>query len=662
MATKKKLLQAAAGSAGGGAGLNVEEVFSTYLWDGTGGFGERTIANGIDLSGEGGFVWVKDRENSQSHGWYDTERGATKYLQSNTTDAEATVSLGVTSFKTNGFGVDYSHNNAEYASWTFRKAPKFFDVVTWTGDGTAGRTISHNLNSSVGTIFVKRTDGLDEWKTLHRNDGSQWKTGVLNSTTSFDNATAHLFGNGSSFVAPTSTEFTVTGNLNGNTDTFVAYLFAHNDGDGDFGPDADQDVIKCGSYTGNDGEQTIDLGFEAQWVMIKNATNTSNWAIFDVMRDFTNSTSVSGPDSKVLYPNLSNAETGVARIFPTANGFGFVAEAGGTVNAISNTYVYVAIRRPMAVPTDATKVFNVHDQVNEPSTSPLYLGNTDVIDMVMSRNRYKAGGFNLLSDRLRGSTKVLYTNNDSAESTGITYIEYDHNTNNYIPAGGYGNNSGGTSEDSVFWQWKRAPNFFDVVAYTGNGTLGRTVSHNLGVAPEMMWIKVRSEAEAWRVYHSGLPTPEDDFLKLNTTEAAGTTIEQWNSTAPTATEFSVSGQGRSTNDNGEHYIAYLFASLDGVSKVGSFTGNGTTINVECGFSSGARFVMTKRTDVGSDWVVWDTARGIVAGNDGYLVLNDVNEESSSYDSIDPYSSGFSLNYDGVATNILGASYIFYAIA
>jgi len=209
--------------------------------------------------------------------------------------------------------------------------------------------------------------------------------------------------------------------------------------------------------------------------------------------------------------------------------------------------------------------------------------------------------------------------------------------------------------------WKRAPNYFDVVAYTGNGTAGRTVSHNLGVAPEMMWVKGRSNSDNWSVYHKDLNVGSGQYLQLNVTQAAGTNSNQFTTTAPTSSVFSLGSDG-AVNGSSTTYIAYLFASLDGVSKVGSFTGNGTTINIDCGFSSSARFVMTKRTDAGSDWVVWDTERGIVAGNDGYLVLNDVNEENSSYDSIDTYSSGFSLNYDGVATNISGASYIFYAIA
>ena len=157
MATKKKLLQAAAGSAGG-AGLNVEDVFSTYLY--TGNDTSQTITNGIDLDGEGGMTWLKTRDDTHSHYLFDTERGAGYYLNSDTAGAQAYhATAWVTGFNSDGFDIGYSvaiNDDAnDHASWTFRKAPKFFDVVTYTGNGTAGRAISHNLGSVPGMIIIK---------------------------------------------------------------------------------------------------------------------------------------------------------------------------------------------------------------------------------------------------------------------------------------------------------------------------------------------------------------------------------------------------------------------------------------------------------------------------------------------------------------------------
>jgi hypothetical protein len=117
------------------------------------------------------------------------------------------------------------------------------------------------------------------------------------------------------------------------------------------------------------------------------------------------------------------------------------------------------------------------------------------------------------------------------------------------------------------------------------------------------------------------------------------------------------------NASGDTYIAYLFATCPGVSKVGSYTGTGTTLSVDCGFTNGARFVLVKRTDSTGDWYVWDTARGIVSGNDPYLLLNSTAAEVTSTDYIDPLSSGFQISSTAPdAINANGGSFIFLAIA
>ena len=107
----------------------------------------------------------------------------------------------------------------------------------------------------------------------------------------------------------------------------------------------------------------------------------------------------------------------------------------------------------------------------------------------------------------------------------------------------------------------------------------------------------------------------------------------------------------------------LFATLAGISKVGSYTGNGGTQNIECGFAAGARFVLIKRTDSTGDWYVWDTARGIVTGNDGRISLNSATAEVTTDDSVDPYSPGFTVNQLAATNiNVTSATYIYLAVA
>jgi len=117
------------------------------------------------------------------------------------------------------------------------------------------------------------------------------------------------------------------------------------------------------------------------------------------------------------------------------------------------------------------------------------------------------------------------------------------------------------------------------------------------------------------------------------------------------------------NGSGKTYIAYLFATLAGNSKVGSYTGNGSSQTINCGFSAGARFILIKRTNAAGDWYVWDSVRGIVAGNDPHLSLNTTAAQVTNDDSIDPANAGFIVNQVSATNiNVSSATYVFYAIA
>ena len=643
MANWKKLAQGAAGAAGG-AGLNVEEVFSTYLYDGNGS--TQTITNGIDLSTEGGMVWIKNRNDTAASTIHDTERGATYRLIPSLTNAEFADTDEVTSFNSDGFTVgadgQTGFSGRTYASWTFRKAPKFFDVVTYTGNGT-NRTINHNLGSTPGMIIIKCTSGAFSWAVWHRGINTDSRQYLwLNSTNAV--ASRADYWNTSD---PTDSAFPLgtNGTVNSNGQTYVAYLFAHNDGDGEFGPNADQDIIKCGSFSTDSGSQaTIDLGFEPSWVMYKKTNSTGQWYIEDTMRGLPAPTQA----GNTLIANLSNAE-GAGNGAIHINASGFETKAAPNNLGASNDFIYIAIRRgPMAVPESATDVFAV-DQGDTTSNPNFYAGFP--VDLGIWKDVSGAASWRLSSRLIQG--KFLATDNTNAEASNSAYT-FDHQ-DAWI--------SSTMSTDYYSWMWRRSPNYFDVVAYTGNGTAGRTVSHNLGVAPELFAVKRRDTTGNWNVYfNTGNPSVNNGLglLRFNTYDGDlnGTTF--WNNTHPTDSVFTV-GSHSQVNASGGTYIAYLFASLDGVSKVGSYTGNGTSQTIDCGFSSGARFVLIKGNDTGYDWLVFDTERGIVSGNDARLHLNNTSAESSINDWIDPASSGFTVTSEGEVNNS-GTEYIFYAIA
>ena len=651
--TSSKIVLGAASGAAGGAGLDVDEVFSTYLYTGTSS--EQSINNGLDLSGEGGSVWIKRRDfTGANHHWFNTASGRALNIMPNQPSLQtSTSSQDFKSFNNNGFtlnatayNTNINVNNGDYVSWSFRKAPKFHDVVTYTGDGNSSRAISHNLDHEVGFIAVKRTDTSEDWVCYHRGilgstDTNAWQyTLTLNG----DNAKYHAEGaQGASWgQKPTTTHFYVDdflARMNENGASYVAYLFAHNDGDGEFGPSGDQDIIKCGSYTGNTSTRpSINLGFEPQFLMIKRTDSADNWYMLDTMRGILTG---AGNDT-YLYANTSGAEATVSEVLKvTATGFELEDDFGGW-NANSGNYIYMAIRRgPLAEPTSATDVFAIDNAGGGPPTF------TSGFPVDMSIYRDVGGSDWNLFDRLRGDAKELNTNSTNAESSNAgTYYNQDLMT-------GIGTNTG-TATDAYQWMWKRAPGYFDVVAYTGNYTDGRTITHNLGVAPEMIWVKLRDTYSAeWMVFHKDLATNHN--LQLDSTAASADYSGRIRS--PTATTFTVGNDTSVNRQSPLQYIAYLFATVAGVSKVGSVShtsGSGT--NVDCGFSNGARFIILKRYDAVSDWWVFDTVRGIAVGNDDRLILNKTNAETST-DQIDPYSAGFTID-----SNRATGDYIFYAIA
>ena len=639
MSTSNKLFQAASG--GAGESVYVDDVFSTYLYTGT---NPTTLAidNGIDFAGEGGLLWIKRRDGSRSHRLWDTERGRAVALQSDKTDANglsSTATEDLISFNSNGFtlGVNahYGSNNLgqEFCSWSFRKQAGFFDVVTYTGDGTSSRDIAHNLGSKPGFIITKRTNLAGNWTCYHQALGYEERIYLdLTNAKSTNSATW--------VQEPTATHFTV-GSENTSGSTYVAYLFAHDDQS--FGDDSDEAIIKCGSFTtDSNGDFSVNLGFEPQWLLWKRTDGSQPWYMVDVMRGFPVTAA-----PVYLQAQSSAAEFTGGGYFLTNTGFG----ASGITS--SANYIYIAIRRPMKTPEAATEVFDLSNPNTTRQANAEISSNLSYVDMFWTRFTGLTDGFDFYN-RLRGQVKLDPTST-AAEGT-QNRIKFDK-MNGVTSVVDW---TGGTSYDFIDYFFKRATGFFDVVAYKGNSTGNTAITHNLGVVPEIIITKPRNGADNWAFWHKDFT--QSQVILLQSTIALVTNSNYWGSSTPTATNFYVQTDG-ATNFSGYTYIAYLFATVAGVSKVGSYTGTGSNVDVDCGFSAGARFILIKRTDSTGDWYVWDSARGIVAGNDPYLLLNSTAAEVTSTDYIDPLSSGFTVTSSAPAgLNASGGTYIFLAIA
>jgi hypothetical protein len=643
----------------------IEDVFSTYLYTGnsTSG-GTQTITNDIDLSTKGGLVWIKGRSAASDHILTDTVRGVgasatdNNALASNLTSAQ---DLGgssydfLSAFSTTGFTVKQggtttatrgtNYDAVTYASWTFRKQAKFFDVVTWTGNNST-RQISHSLGSAPGCIIVKCTSEITNWPVYHRSLGAS--ADMRLNTTAAQDANS-MWAN----TSPTSTVFTVSGNaeVNGSGRTYVAYLFAHNAGG--FGLSGTDNVISCGSFatTATSDSPIITLGYEPQFVLIKQVSGDAgggDWGIFDNMRGV----KTGGVDA-YLRANTSSAELTTSDYVDfTATGF----IRAPNIDTGANTYIYIAIRRgPMKVPTAGTSVFSPIARAGTSAMANVLTG--FVTDAALIK--IISGGFVAeIFDRLRGANVRLYPDQTSAESTATDHLTSFATNDGYSLGASTSGEVNLSGYNYANWSFRRAPGFMDVVCDTGTGS-AHTIAHNLGAVPELMIRKKRSAADNWVVYANNDNT---DYLVLNTTAATVDDITMWNDTSPTSSVFTV-GTNDDVNQNTGRFVTYLFATVAGVSKVGSYTGSGTTKQIDCGFTGGARFVLIKRTDSTGDWYVWDSARGIVSGDDPYLLLNSTAAEVTNTDYVDTYSAGFEISSTApAALNANGGTYIFLAIA
>jgi hypothetical protein len=314
--------------AGGGAGsLTPASVFATSLYSGNAS--ARTITTGIQAD----LVWGKNRGQTFSHALVDSVRGvASGALSSDTTAAQSGSPTDISAISSTGFttastGVGaLNYSNAPIVIWSFAKAAKFFDIVTYTGNGTT-QTINHNLGVAPGFIIIKDATAPAFWPVYHKDivSGSILQ---LNTTSAVINSVPYYFGNNTTGVSPTTTGFTIgnSGAINNTGDTYIAYLFAHDP----------TGIIQCGSYTTNSSAigPAVNLGWQPQYLLLKNSTGTSSWFIYDTTRGLG-----AGADKRLL-ADLGSAEVNSGSVLTTTS-TGFTDN--GAI-AGSSTIIYMAIK------------------------------------------------------------------------------------------------------------------------------------------------------------------------------------------------------------------------------------------------------------------------------------------------------------------------------
>ena len=329
---------------------NPELYFQTKLYTGNASTQSITLDGSEDMQPD--WVWFKVRNNTDTHGVFDSVRGATKALIPDGNQAEFTQSNGLTSFDSDGFTSGDANitngSSRNYASWNWKAGTSFsndasatsvgtidssgsandtagFSIVSYTGTGSAG-TIKHGLSTAPNwIIFKNRETAGQNWIVYHSATSSTPQDDFLklNATSAVGSSTS--YGNN---TAPTTSVFSVGANDNTNksSEGQIAYCFAEKQGYSKFG---------SFSGTGNADGVFVHLGFRPAFIICKRTDSADNWMMVDNKRGSINLI------DEVIFSDLSQAEVSTNACDFLSNGF--KARTTSTwINASGGTYIYMA--------------------------------------------------------------------------------------------------------------------------------------------------------------------------------------------------------------------------------------------------------------------------------------------------------------------------------
>ncbi len=677
----QSMMQGAAGAGGDGAQW-IDEVFDIWTYKGTNANHKRTSS--VDNTKGGMIMWAPRSGGTGNRYLYDTVRGKNMslYPDDPSDDDNRSGSPDVASFDDNGYTLTGANiNSTTYTSvmWNYRKAPGFFDFFEYTGTGADNNIINHKLKALPGLIIVKRIDAAGDWVTVFPwTGGTEYAFGSDQTQFAWNNNNLPYSVSAFSNIADTNTvnvsrlqwhvgngtfDFAAA-DTNASGATYMCYIWAmgSNDGTTDaaiYGENNDQTIISCGIYQGDgSSNRLINLGWEPQLVMYRRVFGAGDdWQIYDAQRGV-----VSAEGDQRITLNSSGAESSEPQRIDFEGDGLRIKSNNGEVNDSSGRYFYMAIRRSEGIvgkPAEAgTDVFAMDTGAGS-STIPNFDSGFSV-DMAFNKHVTSNTENWFLCSRLTQGYQVFPS--DSNAQSAWSAFSFDSNV-------GW-NNASGYASLYYSWMFKRHAGF-DVATYVGNGnnTNGaNAIPHSLGKTPEMIWIKTRnggahSGNTHWTAGHKDLNGGTNAWqytLMLNEPDSQNTT-SNFGNTSPTSTHFYVGepGNGRS-NNNGANYLAMLFASVDGISKVGTYDGSSSDVTITTGFQP--RFVLIKAYNNTRGWTLMDTLRGWGAGVDNKIYLDATTAQTNAWNYGAPTSTGFTVSHSQYDINYNGWKYIYYAHA
>jgi hypothetical protein len=682
----------------GGAELNkTGNNYVTYCFSEIAGYSKFGSYTGTGASGnvvttgfKPAFVMIKNTSSTGEWMMFDATRSAagkiTNELYANTSDADATVLRGT--FDSNGFTIDSTSAslNTSSATYIYMAFADTRDLAFWrdqSGNGNDWQPTNLNYQD---TVFDSPTNN---YCTLNPLD----KDGHTNSEGNLKVSGNVIYGHEKSTFAVTSGKWYFEAALTvQQNDTAIGL--------------ANQSASTSDHYL---GQTTDSVGYlsDGRFFYNNSSTSYSSWTTSDVAQiAFDADTGEIWIGKNNTYQNSGDPANGTGEVVTVSwNEFIPAARTVGSGALVFNFgqsgFTYTPPTGFLALSTANLPEPSINpangDSPQDHFNTVLWTGNsanprsiTGVgfqPDWVWAKQRTGNGGGwedHQLYDSVRGTQKVLRSNTTNAElenpsNGGVQSFDSD----GFAIQGPSGSlNMNNTGENSVAWNWKASNATavsntagtitsqvsanttagFSIVSYTGNGTNGATIGHGLGATPAMIITKKRNSALAWYVWHQQL-SGANYGVALNTLDAEATfSYGTWgtkNSTIITATQ-GINGL-TNVNASSDTYVAYCFNSVEGYSKFGSYTGNGSTDGtfVYTGFRPA--YVMVKRyTDVGN-WQMFDSSRDLYNPEDGRLYAN-LSDSENDAASIDFVSNGFKLRATSGDNNSSGQSYIYMAFA
>ena len=619
------------------------------------------------------FVWLKSRSFSDNHYLQDSVRGATRRIHSNLTVAEQSPdATRFTSLDSDGFtlGGDASvnGNNETFVGWGWKAGdlePTIntngsltsfvsandnagFSIVSYTGDGNSARTVGHGLSAKCDLVIIKGRDSADKWPVQLPQIGDNARMVLEGTAGKTDDSTTAQAGN--------ATVFGIGGDnaVNKSGDRFIAYCFRNVTG-----------YQKIGTFTGDgNNDRTITTGFKPDFVLIKSTVGNDNWRLYDTRRGV--------DEGGYLEPNRTDGDdtSNAPNLLMTSSGF--TITSGGVSagnNANGNLYFYWAIAKNVPSNTTLANSFKTVTYTGNGGTQSI-TGVGFKPDLVWMKQRSGTQD-QMWYDNNRGAGHYISSNNANAQGyANSTVTSFDSDGFSV----GSSNSENQNSQTFVAWCWKagntwesningtqpslvnaNTANGFSIVKWKTNGSSSQTVGHGLSSTPELVIYKRLDSAQDWFVETNAIDGSYD-YANLNT-DAAFTLNESgaWSTraTSTTITNF--------TSNNNFQYVAYCFHSVSGYSKIGTYTGTGSSGNAQnIGFQPD--FVMIKAVDFQYNWNIYDGQRpsdSLTGKNMLIANANDTEYTSSAVD-IDFTSTGFSFpnGYDG--TNKSNQKFIYMA--